>query len=68
MLHWWQDPLSREIERAVVESIKRHGPVVLRQDRGPVLSVVKRVYGVFKRYERGDFDQVRARTREKVGR
>lgn len=56
--HWWQDPLSKALGQALRESIRHHGAITSNPDK--IRSAVKRLYGVIRAMEKGQFDKKRA--------
>ena len=67
-LHWHQDPISADIRRAIIDVLRLHGPIDDPDNHTRINSVVKRVYGVFKGFQKGVYDNVRATEFEKINR
>lgn len=61
-LEWYQDPMAKDIERALRNAIKFHGPIT--KNHSKLNSAVKRVYGVFKGFQKGQYDICRQRTHD----
>jgi len=57
-LQWYNDPVGKSIKAAVREAVRIHGPICSLDTK--LNSVVKRVYGVVKRLEMGDYDRGRS--------
>ena len=62
-LEWHNDPLGKALRGAVKDAINKHGAITANHSR--VNSVVKRVYGVFKAYKKGKYDNAREKALRK---
>ena len=59
---WDDDPLGTAIIGALKNCVNEHGPI----EKGTITSAAKRVYGVLKSFDNGDFDKIRLLKRKKM--